>query len=141
MAAQKALAVDPRLIQLSVDHKFEIVEWNTDQRKWDPVLGIPQMGRHVKNGMYSVPFKTVADQEYAERILKQLIRWPKRPNDWMMADWFAELSLMEMIEDFRYVGQELINPGDPFRTDWHEEQTSTFEMGADYWGEDEFAYV
>ena len=141
VAAQKALITDPRLVQLAHDHNFEITEWQTDERKWDPVLGIPQSARHVKNGMYSVPYKTVADQDYAERILKQLIRWPKRPNDWVMADWFAEISLVQMIEDFRYVGSELMLGEDPFRSEWHDEQVTEFDMQADFDGEGDFEYV
>jgi hypothetical protein len=139
-AAQKALAVDPRLEELAKEHQFEVIEWNTDERKWDPVLGIPQAGRHVKSGMYSIPYRTIADQEYAEPVLKQLIRWPKKPNDWMMADWFAELSLMEMVENFRYLGSELIDEEDPFRTEHHDDMTSEFDLSADYWQQDDFGY-
>ena len=142
-ALQAAISRDPRLQEYAIRDKFQIDEWDTDKRKWDPVLGIPQSARHIKNGMYSVPFKFPADQEYAERVLKQLIRWPKRPNDWVMSDWFAELSLMEMIEDWRYVGSELIQPDDLYRSEWHDEQTSEFDLSADYWteGDDGFEYV
>ena len=104
-------------------------------------MGIPQSARHVKNGMYSIPFKTRADQEYAERILKQLIRWPKKPNDWVMADWFTEISLAQMVEDFRYVGSELMDEEDPFRTEYHDEVTWEVDMQTDFEGVDDFEYV
>lgn len=135
-AYQEALAKDPRLQEAAQKHKVVIDEWDTDDRKWDPILGIPQMARHVKSGMYSVPFKTRGDQEYAERVLKQLIRWPKRPNDWVMADWFAELSLFEMIEEYRYVLSETDEIEDKWRSDWHDEQTWEVDL-ADIEDEDD----
>ena len=58
-----------------------------------------------------------------------------------MADWFTEISLVQMVEDFRYVGSELMNEEDPFRSEWHDEQVTEFDMQGDYWEVDGFEYV
>ncbi len=122
-AFQKALARDPRLEEIVNRNQVWIDEWTTDARKWDPVLGIPQMGRHIKRGMWSLPYQFLDDQEYAETLLKTFMRWPKKPNDLIMAFWLAELSLMEMIEDHRLVSSNLMPGTEKYHTEWHEEIT------------------
>ncbi len=140
-AYQKALARDPRLGEIVQRNKVWIDEWRTDERKWDPVLGIPQMGRHIKNGMWSVPFELLSDQEFAETLIKTFIRWPKRPNDLIMAFWLAELSLMEMIEDFRRVSTALMPGTEKYHTEWHDEITYSVDLADIEAPPDEYGYT
>jgi len=121
-AYQRSLSRDPRMQQLEAEGKFVIKEWNTDERKHDPRMGIPVLGRGIKAGLYSVPYRTYADQEMAETLIKEMIRWPQKPNDLVMADWLAELALAELIDDSRYVGAELIAGAERWMSDWHYEQ-------------------
>ena len=121
-AYQRSLSRDPRMQELEAAGTFIIKEWNTDERKHDPRMGIPVLGRAIKSGLYSIPYRTVADQEMAETIIKEMIRWPQKPNDFVMADWLAELALSEMIEDSRYVNSELISGADKWMSEWHDEQ-------------------
>ena len=139
-AYQKALVRDPRLDEIVRRNKVWLDEWRTDERKWDPVLGIPQMGRHIKNGMWSIPYEHRADQEYAETLLKTFLRWPKKPNDLIMAFWLAELSLMEMIEDFRMISTTLMPGTEKYHTEWHDEITYTVNLADIEPAEDEWVY-
>jgi hypothetical protein len=127
-AYQKALARDPRMDEIADRNKVWIDEWRTDERKWDPALGVPQMGRHFKNGMWSVPYQHLSDQEYAEDLIKTFLRWPKRPNDLVMAFWLAELSLLEMIEEYRSAAAEMMPGTERYRTPWHDEITYSVDL-------------
>lgn len=109
-AYQKALARDDKLREGARREKFIIDEWRTDDRKWDPAMGIPMLNRHMETGHFSVPYQTRADELYAEDVLKSLIRWPKKPNDIPMSLWLADLSLDQMIEEYRYVVPDVM-PG------------------------------
>jgi hypothetical protein len=127
-AYQRSLSRDPRMQELEAEGKFIIKEWNTDERKHDPRMGIPVLGRAIKSGLYSVPYKTIADQEHAETILKEFIRWPQKPNDFVMADWLAELALAELIEDTKHIDTELISGADKWMSAWHEEQMYEIDL-------------
>lgn len=98
-AYQKSLARDPRLMKLKRDLKLRIDEWTTDDKKWDPDLGVPNMAVWQNDGMLSVPAKTKADLAYAEAYLRAYKRYPSKPNDIVMADWLAELELEEAIRN------------------------------------------
>jgi hypothetical protein len=58
----------------------------------------------------------------AETIIKEMIRWPQKPNDFVMADWLAELALAELIEDAKVVNTELISGAEKWMSPWHDEQ-------------------
>jgi len=121
-AYQRSLSRDPRMQKLEAEGTFVIKEWNTDERKHDPRQGIPVLGRAVKSGLYSIPYRTLADEEHAESVIKELIRWPQKPNDFVMADWLAELALAEMIEDSQHVMAELIPGAERWMSAWHDTQ-------------------
>ncbi len=101
-AYQKALARDPLIVQAQGKFRYLLEEWNTDDRKNDPMIGIPVLSRWMKQGKFSLPYKTEEDRETSEYFIRQLIRWPKRPNDLVMALWLCELSLAQMFEDSSY---------------------------------------
>lgn len=101
-AYQKALARDPVLVAAQSKYRFIIESWNTDVRKNDPMIGIPVISRWMKNGKFSMPYQTEHDQEISEYIIRQFIRWPKRPNDIVMAIWLMELSLAQLYDDAKY---------------------------------------
>lgn len=127
-AYQKSLSRDPRMSALEAKSRFVIKEWNTDERKHDPALGIPAAARHAKSGMLSIPFYTTGDQEEAEPLIKEFIRWPQKPNDLIMAFWLADLALAELIEETRYVEAELMPGEDRWRSQWHDEQVVEFDL-------------
>jgi len=97
-AFQKALARDPSLRAFATEIGFGIEEWLTDERKNDPMLGVPVLARWMEAGKLSVPYALTSDREHAEGFLRALIRWPRRPNDIPMALWLAELSVKGLIE-------------------------------------------
>jgi hypothetical protein len=101
-AYQKALARDTLLVAAQGKYRFLLEEWNTDDRKNDPRIGIPVLSRWMKAGKFSMPYKTLEDQDLSEYFLRQLIRWPKRPNDVVMGLWLAELSLAQLFDDAQY---------------------------------------
>lgn len=141
-AYQAALARDPRLANVEVKYGVSIDEWHTDQRKWDPLLGIPQLGRHFKNGMQSIPYQGPGDREYAENYIKTFIRWPKTPNDIVMADWLADLSLLESIEEYRYIKSELFPGREAQTTPAHAEVTFEVDLGdPDLWDTGDYEYI
>ena len=127
-AYQKALARDPRIMAMQEKYKFEIKEYTTLERKHDPDFGIPQHGRHFKSGMYSIPYATITDQEYAEPLLKSYIRWPQKPNDDIMADWLCDLGLREILENSRYMTADVMPGTERWRSEWHDEQTIEFDL-------------
>jgi hypothetical protein len=98
-AYQKALAKDKELTDAQSTDRFIIDEWRTDEKKWDPDMGIPLMSRHMEAGKESMPAATPLDQQRGEEIVRQYLRWPQRPNDMVMADWLAELSLVELLDE------------------------------------------
>jgi len=127
-AYQAALARDPRLANVFNEYGVWIDEWDTDERKWDPRLGIPQMGRFFKNGLWSIPATSQADRAYGEELVKSFVRWPKPPNDVVMALWFAELSLEEMIAEAMMAESTHMPGTEGWRTDAHDEQTFEFDV-------------
>jgi hypothetical protein len=127
-AYQKALARDPRMTDIEAQRAFYIKEWNTDERKHDPIQGIPSSARHVKSGLLSIPYATIFDQEFAEPLIKEFIRWPQKPNDLVMAFWLADLALTELIDDARTVMPELMPGSEKWQSEWHEEQTWTVDL-------------
>ena len=127
-AYQRSLSRDPRMQALEAEGTFIIKEWNTDEKKHDPRMGIPVLGRAIKSGLYSIPYRTLADEEFAETIIKEMIRWPQKPNDFVMADWLAELALVEMIDDAKYVDTELLSGADKWMSDWHYEQMYEIDL-------------
>jgi len=102
-AYQKALARDPRLLKIAQEVGFVLDEWMTDDRKNDPMLGIPVLSRHMESGKFSVPYSFQQDREKAEPFLRALLRWPKKPNDRPMALWLADLAVSELIELSRHI--------------------------------------
>lgn len=88
-AYQKALARDPRVLAAQRRNKFQIDEWNTDDRKNTPEFGIPQLANYVREGLVSVPANKDLDLTYGKDLERSLIRYPNKPNDIPMAMWLA----------------------------------------------------
>ena len=101
-AYQKALARDPKLVQQQSRLHFMIDPWMTDDRKNDPILGIPLLERRMREGTLLVPYASRPDQEFAEDLIKSLIRWPKRPNDIPMSLWLAVGSWERLHEEYQH---------------------------------------
>jgi len=103
-AYQKALSRDPRLTNKQSELGFTIDEWNTDERKSDPQMGIPTVAHMINEGRFSVPMQYPEDVLAMEPFLKSLILWPKKPNDIPMALWLAELSMRELLHELDNLG-------------------------------------
>lgn len=88
-AYQKALARNKEVREASRKNKFQIDEWNTDDRKNTPEFGIPLLANYVRDGLFSMPYAKDVDQEFAREFEKAMIRYPKKPNDIPMAVWLA----------------------------------------------------
>jgi hypothetical protein len=126
-AYQKALSRDPRVKEIGRKYRFHIEEWNTDDRKWDPSLGIPNLARQMNDGYTSVPFATKADRDYAKGYIDAYRRYPRKPNDVPMADWLAELELFEAIRAETFdVPEE--GPGHEDMPPYLQEEVWEFEM-------------
>lgn len=136
--AQKYLTQDPRTDDMLRQYRVTLKEWTTDERKHDSDMGIPNYSRHARSGMLSIPYKTLFDQEYAERLIKEFIRWPNRPNDAIMALWLSDLAIQEIVEDLRYTQAATLPGGDKWRTDFHDEMT--FEVDLDMIDSDGWEY-
>ena len=101
-AYQKALAREKSLQAAQATYGFIIDENFTDMKKWDPMLGVPLLSRHMERGMESMPSALPFDHQRAVEIIRQYMRWPQPPNDMVMADWLAEMSLQDLLEELRY---------------------------------------
>jgi len=112
-AYQKALARDPRLTDASKEYRFIIDEWFTTDKKWDPGMGIPLLSRHMEEGRFSVPYMLPQDKQKAEALLTQLVRYPNEPNDIIMALWLADLSLIGLFDQDRFIAPKQLDPNAP----------------------------
>ena len=101
-AYQKSLARDPRLRKYARQHNFLIDEWRTDDRKDSPELGIPNLARYMHDGLVSMPAATQADVDYSKRLIAYYIRYPRRPDDIVMADWLCDGALAKAIEELNH---------------------------------------
>ncbi len=127
-AYQKALAREPRLGNIFHKYGVWIDEWNTDDRKWDPDLGIPNMGRYFKSMNFSIPAATSGDREFGKAFIKAFQRWPKPPNDIPMSVWLADLSLMEIIEEMRHESVTQMPGTERFQTEAHLSQVYEVDL-------------
>jgi hypothetical protein len=96
-AYQKALARDPRLRRSAASRRYTIDEWQTDQRRDDPFIGVSNLNNHIEAGRLSVPFRSPHDQIRTKKLQRQMLSWPQKPNDMMFSLWLADLSLAELI--------------------------------------------
>jgi hypothetical protein len=112
-AYQKALARDPRLAEASLKYRFIIDEWFTTDTKWDPSMGIPLLSRHMEQGRFSVPYNLPQDKQKAEALLSQLVRYPAKPNDIVMALWLADLSIIGLLDEGRFIAPRQLDPNAP----------------------------
>lgn len=88
-AYQKALARDDALRAAARQHRFEVDEWMTDDRKNSPDFGIPNLARWMRDDKFSIPAAERIDQEYYRELERALVRYPSPPNDLPMALWLA----------------------------------------------------
>ncbi len=127
-AYQKALAKDKRLVDAQGDYKFILDDPHfTGDNKRDPLLGIPVLSRQMEAGKLSIPYQHQQDRIIAEDLIRQYLRWPQEPNDRVMADWLAELSLAALLEELAYAVPSFF--GDPDNVPEHlREQTFTVDL-------------
>lgn len=102
---QRYLARDPRLKTSAALRRFIIDEWETGEARLDPMLGIPVLARLMATGKFSVPYCLPADKERIEPFLRQLLRFPQKPNDIVFALWLSDLSLSVLIEEVNNTGE------------------------------------
>ena len=100
-AYQKALSKDRALTRQASLRGFIVEGERTGTEKHDSSMGIPILSRHMENGLFSVPYMLPQDRDKAQHFLAQLIRWPAKPNDCVMALWIAEGALLRRLDDAR----------------------------------------
>jgi len=129
-AYQKALAKDHRLVDAQSTHGFILDDPHfTGDNKRDPLLGIPVLSRQMEGGMLSIPYQHQQDRIIAEDLIRQYLRWPQEPNDRVMADWLAELSLQALLEELQYLTPSVY--GDPDDVpEYLRDSSFTVDMGA-----------
>lgn len=101
-AYQKSLARDPRLKKYARRDRFIIDEWRTDDRKDSPDLGIPNLARYMRDGLVSMPAATQADVDLSKRLIAYYIRYPRKPDDIVMADWLCDGALDRAIDEMKH---------------------------------------
>lgn len=109
-AYQKALARDDKLREAAREQKFVIDEWMTDDRKNTPEFGIPNLARFMRDGKFSVPYRTHEDRSYGRELERALIRYPLKPNDLPMAIWLAA-GMMWQVWDIYAKSDPIYLPG------------------------------
>ena len=101
-AYQKSLSRDPRLSKYARQSGVIVDEWRTDDRKNTPEWGIPNLARFMRDGLVSMPARTPADLDFSKRFIAYFTRYPRTPNDPVMADWLADGILSQAIEDAQF---------------------------------------
>lgn len=109
-AYQKSLARDPRLRRSASQRKYSIDEWRTDERRDDPTIGVAYLHNHMEAGRFSLPYKTAMDQQRSQTVMRQMLRWPKTPNDQMFSLWLAEGCVARLLEEAEHEAPTLM-PG------------------------------
>ncbi len=139
-AYMKSLARDPRIRAGERELKFITDEWNTDERKNDPAMGIPMLSRWMRDGYFSFPYKTDQDIEKTESLIKWFKRYPAKPNDIPMAAWLADGMATKWINEMKttvpgyQLGYENIPP--------HlREQNYILDLSPEMWNTDDPEYV
>ena len=98
-AYQKALARDPRLKRSAAKRRYTIDEWRTDERRDDPAIGIPGLFTDMGMGRFSLPYKTAMDQHRSQSLMRQLLLWPRKPNDQVFSLWLADGCLSNLLDE------------------------------------------
>ena len=97
-AYQEALARNKDLYDFCQRNSCVIDEWETDDRKNTPELGIPMMAKSFRTNHFSMPYQTDVDIAYAREVEKAFIRYPKKPNDVPMAVWLGVGGCLKLFE-------------------------------------------
>jgi hypothetical protein len=97
-AYQESLARNKELLDFAMRNSCVVDEWETDDRKNTPELGIPMMAKAFRMNKFSMPFQNDVDQAYAVELEKSFIRYPKKPNDIPMAVWLAMGGCIKLFE-------------------------------------------
>lgn len=63
--------------------------------KPDPVTGVQSMSRWFEDGKIHIPWKTVQDQHRLRQLYDELVQFPGRTTDTVMAFWFAWKALQD----------------------------------------------
>ena len=100
-AMQKYFADEPRTKDRAAQLGVLVETWNTDARRNAPEFGVPSLAIAIRNGHASVPYRLPADERVAKKLINQMKLWPTEPNDIVLADWFADLTLRTLCERWR----------------------------------------
>jgi hypothetical protein len=63
--------------------------------KPDPEVGVASMSRWFEDGKVHIPWKNLSDQHRMQQLVDELIQYPGRTTDTVMAFWFAWKALEE----------------------------------------------
>lgn len=139
-AYQKSLAQDQLLRREARTMGFHIESWYTDDRKWSPELGIPNLARLQNEGYVSVPWRTKADRAYGKAYVDAYKRYPRKPTDIPMADWLAELEVSAAIKDATvYVPEN--GPGYDDMPPYLQDDAAELNLGEVPWNTNELLVV
>ena len=70
----------------------------TGHNKWDPQFGVEAMAPLFYNQMISIPYASIGDRSRVRPWEEQLLAFPMgKVTDLVMATWFAELGIKEMV--------------------------------------------
>ena len=129
-AYQKALARDTEIKKLALKQKFRILEWTTDERKRDPELGVPSVGRLMRAGHSSMPARHREDRRFGARLVSAFRRWPGTPDDLPMADWLCEIALRKLVKRQQSTFKPgLVMPGHDVSPYWQKTVVSYMPQG------------
>lgn len=104
---QEFLTQDPEINQYLASRGVRLLPHETRQNKWDPDWGISSMEmlfRGYEDGIALIDLPGLGQSEALRTFVEQLVTWyPEHPKDqktdMVMAFWFAELGVRNIIKD------------------------------------------
>jgi hypothetical protein len=87
-------ALKSKMSELGLAFNIE-PHYTTRTNKPDPELGVQRMGPHFENGEFHIPWGDPASMRKMGQLVDELIQYPGRTTDTVMALWFAWKQLQE----------------------------------------------
>lgn len=124
-------AINHRLQEQGMAFKIE-PHYTSRQSKPDPELGVQSMAPWFENGWVHIPWADQASRNKMRQLVDELIQYPGRTTDTVMALWFAYRAAMEAAPKYKSFNR-LRNPR---MTQWGR-RTSKRSVKNPYWVRDE----
>ena len=87
------------IVQYLAKRGVRVTPHNTNNNKWDPQFGVESIAPLLSSGLYSIPWGNSPTVRQVQPLMDELLAFPMGAiNDRVMAMWFAELGVRQLME-------------------------------------------